>query len=346
MNYKQFSLFTFLFLLNFILFAQKDQKTRFHLPTTASEEARKVIKQWSVEERNAGAHLPKGDAPVSEWKKKQDEFQKMAATSMPALLKKYKPQVDTIFIGGVRAIDVKPLDYKSSDKVIVYIHGGAYTFFTADVTLLSSVPLADKTGLRIISIDYTLAPQAKFTRITNEVIRFYKALLKDYKAKKIALYGDSAGGGLTAGAVLKMRDLGIELPGAVVLWSPWADIGQIGDTYFTLKDNDPNLVFKDFLENCALAYAPRSEWKNPYVSPVYGDYSKDFPPTLIQVGGKEIFLSNAIRMYRALKENDKTVELDVYEGMWHVWQGYYNIPESKTAIKNTKNFIFKHLKIK
>lgn len=345
MKFRLYILYVF-FLITGMQINAQEKKTHFHLPSTVSKEAQEVIKAWSLEGRNSGAHLPAGNAPVSEWAKKQKEFQEMAAQSMPALLKKYKPQVDTIFMGGIRAIDVRPAGYTPTDKVIVYIHGGAYTFFTADVTLLSSVPLADASGLRIISIDYTLAPQAKFTQITDEVLKFYQALLNEYKAGNIAIYGDSAGGGLAAGAVLKMRNQNIELPGAIVLWSPWADIDQIGDTYFTLKDNDPNLVFDDFLENCALAYAPRKEWKNPYVSPVYGDYSKDFPPTLIQVGGKEIFLSNSIRMYRALNENNKEVVLDVYEGMWHVWQGYYNIRESKIAVKNTKKFIFKHLNIK
>ena len=325
------------------LSATAQDKKGFHLPATVSPEARAVIKGWNLESRNAGAHLPKGTAPVSEWEAKQKAFQEMASKPMAELLKFYSPEVDTIFVGGIRTIDVKPRNYKASNKVIVYIHGGAYTFFTADVTLLSSVPLSDVSGMRILSIDYTLAPQAKFQQITDEVVAFYKGLLKEYQPENIAIYGDSAGGGLTAGAVLKMRDLGLPLPGVVVLWSPWADIDRIGDTYYTLADNDPNLVFDDFLENCAEAYAPRSEWKNPYVSPVYGDYSKDFPPTLIQVGGKEIFLSNAIRMYRNLKENGHEVELDVYEGMWHVWQGYYRIPESKTAVKNTSNFIIKHL---
>ena len=325
---------------------EKPKETKFHVPTTVSKDAQRIIGEWSVEGRNKGTeNFLKADAPIAEWEVKQKEFNDMASQSMPELLDFYKPTVDTIEVGGIRAIDVKPRGYKESDKVVVYIHGGAYVFFTADVTLLSSVPLADASGLRIISIDYTLAPQAKFDKITDEVLQLYKGLLDmGYKAKNISIYGDSAGGGLAAGSVLKMRDNGFELPSSLVLWSAWADIDEIGDTYFTMKDNDPNLVNAGFLEECALAYADKKEFKNPYVSPVYGDFSKDFPPTLIQVGGKEIFLSNSIRMYRALSEADKEVKLDVYEGMWHVWQGYYKIPESKIAVKNTKNFILEHFK--
>ncbi|MCI2229844.1 alpha/beta hydrolase [Polaribacter sp. MSW13] len=320
-----------------------DTQKSIPIPVTISKEAMAMLGSFSLENREESANLPKDNAPIKLWEKKQEEAKLAAEKSIPKILEIYKPIIDTIFLGNVRAIDVKPQNYRESDQVIIYIHGGGFVFYPADVTLLSSIPLADATGLRIITIDYTLAPQAKFNQVLEEVIQAYKSILKEYKAKNIAIYGDSAGGSIAAGAILKMRDLRIDLPSVVVLWSPWSDVDEIGDTYFTLKKSDPNLVYKNFLENCAEAYAPRNEWKNPYVSPVYGDYSKDFPPTLIQVGSKEIFLSNSIRMYRQLKENNKEVELDVYEGMWHVWQGNYDIPESKMAVKNTKNFIFKHI---
>jgi len=319
-------------------------RDEFHVPKTISKEAQEMMKERKRSNRNT-AQTPKGDAPHKDWKKFQVFIDSLVFSGLNPIKELYKSKIDTVIIGGIRAIDIKSKNYKKNDKVIVYIHGGAYVVLSADMTLASMLPLAEISGVRIIAIDYSLAPQAKFQQITDEVIQFYKGLLEEYDAKDIAIYGDSAGGGLAAGSVLKMRDLGIELPAALVLWSPWTDIDQVGDTYFTLADNDPSLVNTNFLENAALAYAPKSEFKNPYVSPVYGDFSKDFPPTLIQVGSKEIFLSNAIRMYRVLDDNDKIVKLDVYEGMWHVWQGHYKLPESKKAVENTKKFMFKYLKI-
>lgn len=347
MKNKLIALFVALVIVNVSCMQEKEnieESSEFHLPTTISEEAKDVLKQWNRVDRDKGAKgFPKADAPIEVWEKRQAEFNEMAMEFIPDIIKDHNPQVDTIFVNGIRAIDVKPKGYVESDKVLLYIHGGAYVFFNAEVTLASSVPLADLTGLRIISIDYTLAPQAKFGQITDEVLQFYQGIIDmGYKPENISIYGDSAGGGLAAGSVLKMRDNGMPLPSSVVLWSPWADIDRVGDTYYTLAQNDPNLVVTGFLDNCAEAYAPRSEFKNPYVSPVYGDYSKDFPPTLIQVGGKEIFLSNSIRMYRALDTEGKEVKLDVYEGMWHVWQGYYKVPEAKLALENTKRFIFGH----
>ncbi len=316
----------------------------FYVPTTISKEAQKMMRAKKRSARNT-AQTPKGNAPIKEWKKFQVFIDSLVYNGLEPIKKYYKSKIDTIEIGGIRAIDIHSKNYKKSDKVIIYIHGGAYVVLSADMTLASMLPLAEQSGLRIIAIDYTLAPQKKFNQITDEIIRFYKGLLQQYDAKNIAIYGDSAGGGLAAGSVLKMRDLEIEMPSCLVLWSPWADIDQVGDTYFTLADNDPSLINENFLENAALAYAPKSEFKNPYVSPVYGDFSKGFPPTLIQVGSKEIFLSNAIRMYRVLDDANIETKLDVYEGMWHVWQGHYLLPESKKAVKNTKKFMFKHLKI-
>ncbi|MCK5823894.1 MAG: alpha/beta hydrolase [Ichthyobacteriaceae bacterium] len=316
----------------------------FYTPQTMSKEAQEIVSEWNIVDRNKNSGFPKADAGDKVWSDHQAKFNEMAMEWIPGIIEDLGTTVDTIMINGVRAIDVKPKNYKKSDKVLLYVHGGAYVVFTADVTLASSAPLADLTGLRVISLDYTLAPQADFKQITDEFIKFYKGVMEmGYKPENISLYGDSAGGGLAAGGLLKARDLGIDMPSSLVLWSPWTDIDEVGDTYSTLADNDPNLVYKGFLDHCALAYAgSKDNFKNPYVSPVYGDFSKDFPPTLIQVGGKEIFLSNAIRMHRVLDNEDIEVKLDVYEGMWHVFQGYYKVPEAQIALKNTKKFMFKH----
>ena len=108
---------------------------------------------------------------------------------------------------------------------------------------------ANATGLRVISVDYTVAPFSKWNQTTDQVISVIQALKDEqgYSLNDIAIYGDSAGGGLAAGSVLKMRDKGIGMPAAVVLWSPWTDVTQNGDTYFTLKASDPLLTNNLFL---------------------------------------------------------------------------------------------------
>ena len=130
----------------------------------------------------------------------------------------------------------------------------------------------------------------------------------------------------------------------MVLWSPWSDITETGDTYTTLRDADPVLVYEGVLAPSAGAYADPSDQKIPYVSPVYGDYSEGFPPTLIQVGTAEIFLSNAVRHYQALDIAGIPVKLDPYDGMWHVFQAFHwDLPESHLAREKMAAFLRQQL---
>ncbi len=152
------------------------------------------------------------------------------------------------------------------------------------------------------------------------------------------------GDGLAAGAVLKARDKGLGQIAAVVLWSPWADITNTGDSYSTLADADPILRYEDFLKNAADAYADPADQKHPYVSPDYGDFLEGYPPTLIQVGTKEIFLSNAVRLYQALDQAGIEAKRDPYDGMWHVFPSFHwQLPESELARQKMAEFLRTHL---
>lgn len=210
---------------------------------------------------------------------------------------------------------------------------------------MGSVPVADRLGIRVISIDYTNPPLARSGEILNQIISVVQALLESgYSLNDIGMFGDSAGGALTLGSVLKMRDQGMGMPGALALISPWTDITQTGDTYETLKTADPILNYEFALGPASLAYAAEEDHRTPYVSPVYADYSKGFPPTLIQGGTKEIFLSNFVRLYQAMDQAGIWVKLDLYEGMWHDFQEInFDLPESVIAHRKIDFFFREHL---
>jgi acetyl esterase/lipase len=219
--------------------------------------------------------------------------------------------------------------------------------YSAHSRLPSSVTAATATGLRVISVDYTVAPAAKWPKVTDEVLAVLDGLRKEgHKSKDIAIYGESAGGALAAGSVLKMRDRGQGMPAAVVLWSPWADITDSGDSAVTLKQFDPYYVYEKHLKRAADAYADPKDQKHPYVSPVYGDYSQGFPPTLIQGGTREIFLSHFVRQYRAIDAAGGTASLDLYDGMPHVFQmrpELADAPETRAALKKMATFLKRNL---
>ncbi|RLD10607.1 MAG: alpha/beta hydrolase [Chlamydiae bacterium] len=313
----------------------------FYIPTTISEKAQNFCKIFSRKDRDKNITPPAND--IDAWEKYNNNFLSLSKENNEIVVKKFKPILKNLNLNGVPAVEITPAGWKANGKIIIYIHGGAYTLSSSEASLVNSAPLAHKTKTRIISIDYSLAPKAKWRTVISEVITAIKEIYKNYKPASVGIYGDSAGGGLAASAILKMRDDGIEMPAAVALWSPWSDITETGDTYHTLKDNEPAFLYKAGLEFCANSYADPEDQKNPYVSPVYGDFTKGFPPTLIQGGTKEILLSNCVRLYQKIDQAGVEVKLDIYEGMWHVFQSCYYLPEAKVAIKKTAAFLNKNL---
>ena len=313
----------------------------FYIPSTISPEWQEALKTWTGPTDET---FPAPD-DVNGWRELQRQGERFIGRMSEPLMARYQPMITERDLGGVQILDIRPKDWQDDGRVLVYTHGGAYTFNSARSTLSSAVPVAAFTGLRVVSVNYTLAPHARWDQVTDEVVSVVQALhAEGHEWTRIAMYGDSAGGGLAAGSILKMRDRGIGMPAGLFLWSPWADITETGDTYRTLGDADPLLVYPRQLERSAAAYANPADQRHPYVSPAYGDFTKGFPPTLIQVGTKEIFLSNAARLYRALDLAGIPVVLDVYEGMPHVFQGIMpDSPESRTAFHKAKRFLDQYL---
>ena len=341
-----FLLFTTFLSIQPIYFAEAQNSTnaqndthQIYIPTTISKEAQEELRKIAS---NPFDFKSPGPADLNGWKKLYHEMESMDFFGSQSIKDLYQPNITETKLGGVNVLDIKPKNWHDNGKVLVYTHGGAYTLLSANSSLSSSILAADATSLRVISIDYTVAPFSKWNQTTDQVISVIQAL-KDqqgYSLDDIAIYGDSAGGGLATGSVLKMRDGGMGMPAAVVLWSPWTDVTQNGDTYFTLKDADPLLTNNPFLKNSADAYANPIDQKNPYVSPVYGNFSKGFPPTLIQGGTKEILVSDFVRLYQGLDQADVPVKLDIYEGMPHVFQ-YILIktPESNISLSKMNDFL-------
>jgi acetyl esterase/lipase len=314
------------------------------VPDTVSAEAHKYL-----ESLPDPASSPTWPSPrdAAGWKQLWEAAEAASEPKVQATLKRYQPVVEERTVGGVRVQDVKPRGWKRSARVLVHAHGGCYTLYSARSRLQSSVPAADATGLRVISIDYTVAPAGRWEQVIDEVLAVLDGLRKEgHELKDVAVYGESAGGALVAGATLKMRDKGLEMPAAVVLWSPWADITDSGDTAITLKDFDPVHRYDRHLGPAAAAYADPKDQKHPYVSPVYGDYSRGFPPTLIQGGTREIFLSHCVRQYRAIDEAGGIAILDLYDGMPHIFQvrpEMADAPETRASLQKMAAFLKRYL---
>ena len=311
------------------------------IPTTISKEAQNALVNITTQ---MPEFIPPKPDDLKGWGELNKQISTMSISQSQSLVDSFEANITSFKLGNVPVMDIKPKGWVDQSKALIYVHGGGYTILGANSTLNNSVPISNATGLRVISVDYSLAPFSKWNETTSEVVSVIKALMdQGYSLENIAMYGDSAGGGLAASSILKMRDEGIGIPAALVLWSPWTDVSGAGDTYSTLKSADL-FIPKAMLKNMGEAYANVTDQKNPYVSPVYGDFSKGFPPTLIQVGTKEILLSDSVRLYQVLDQAGIPVKLDVYEGMPHVFQTtLYKTPESSLAILKTSEFLKEYL---
>jgi acetyl esterase/lipase len=257
------------------------------------------------------------------------------------LTDRYRPTLIDAEFGGVPVIDIRPSTCLDDGKVLVYAHGGAYVDGSVASSLNCTLPLAHETGLRVVAVDYSLAPGARFPRPIEQVATVVRDLHNaGYPLGDIALFGDSAGGALVTAAALKLRAEGLELLGGIILRSPWADITETGDTYMTLKDAEPLLSYASFLSAAACAYADPIDFAHPYVSPVNADFTGGFPPTLIQIGTRDLFLSNAVRLYQRIALAGQQASLDVYEGMWHGFHSLpVDLPEAQVARAKARKFL-------
>jgi acetyl esterase/lipase len=312
------------------------------IPNTISEAAQKVLAMGK--EAKAYKKIYPASDDTAGWRRVRADMEANALENNRKVAEANEVTVTDTLIGGVKVLDLRPKGWIENGKRIVFCHGGAYTLNSARTGIVHAAPLAKTSGMRILSVDYTTAPNANWKQIQQEVVEVFKALLaQGFKLKNMGIYGASAGGGLATSTVLNLRDQGLGMPAAVVLWSPWVDLTKDGDTQTTLEDQEPMLLYNGLLDRSAKAFAAGLDLKDPKVSPMHADFNKGFPPTLIQEGTKTIFLSTSIRLYQRLDEAGQKPVIDMYEGMVHVFQ-QLPIPEAEYAVKKTAKFFEEHLK--
>jgi monoterpene epsilon-lactone hydrolase len=250
-------------------------------------------------------------------------------------------------IGGVKVHTVVPktLPAKNQNKLLLYVHGGGYILNGGEGSVPEAMAMAHYGQMKVISIDYRMLPDHPFPAGLEDVIAVYKEVLKSYKPKNIGFFGTSAGSGLVAAAMFKTRELNLPQPAVVGLGTPFIDITKTGDSYFTNQDIDNFLVTYDgLLQAIAKLYAGSYDMKNPLISPIYGDFTKGFPPTILTSGTRDLFLSNTVRTHQKLRAAGVEAYLQVFEGCSHAF--YLQVldsPESKQAYQEMVKFFERYL---
>ena len=203
--------------------------------------------------------------------------------------------------------------------VILYCHGGGYSTGSSLYARTLTGKLAMSTSMDVLSFDYRLAPEHPYPAATQDAMRVWNYLmLLGYGARDIILAGDSAGGNLALSLTLKLKEEGRLLPRGIVLMSPWTDLTASGKSHHTKAEIDP-VLNAAYLAEMIHNYAPGENLTDPMISPLFGSY-EGFPPTYIQVGGNEILLDDSVMLYKKLLKANVSVKLDVFKGMWHVFQ--------------------------
>ncbi len=203
--------------------------------------------------------------------------------------------------------------------VILYCHGGGYSTGSSLYARTLTGKLAMSTSMDVLSFDYRLAPEHPYPAAAQDAMRVWNYLmLLGYGARDIILAGDSAGGNLALSLTLKLKEEDRLLPRGLVLMSPWTDLTSSGRSHVTKAGIDP-VLDADYLDRMIRNYAEGQDLKDPLISPLFGD-CEGFPPTYIQVGGNEILLDDAVMLYRKMLKANVAVKLDLFRGMWHVFQ--------------------------
>ncbi len=310
------------------------------VPTTVSPQLQKIIgaplrSNWDI-------HPKTGE----EWKPVADAGAAALVKNVPGMLERLKVKVEKTTIDGVRAYIVTPetIAPENRNRQLIHMHGGCYVLNPGEAGLPEAIFMAGFGHIKVINVDYRMPPEASFPAALDDGITVWKAALKTMDAKNMAVFGTSAGGALTLEMVLKAKELGLPLPGAIAPGTPMSDVTKVGDTFRTNAMLDNVLVSPDgFCDDGAKVYANGHDLKDPLLSPVYGDM-KGFPPTILTSGTRDLLLSNTVRVHRKLRQAGVEATLQVYEGMSHA---HYirddTAPETKETFEEIAAFFDKHL---
>lgn len=314
-----------------------DDKPRYPVPENVSEAAKAILSQpvdMSFLDRPVP---PSADA----WEAKIAEDNAPFGPMIREMIDRAPVSVSESSISGVTVREVLPERNLKEGRVLLNVHGGGFTMFGGDLSVMEAVGPASA-GYRVVAVDYRMLPHHPFPAAVDDGVAVYRKLLDDYAPEQIAVFGTSAGGALTASLILAARDQGLPLPAAAVMHTPWCDLAKIGDSYETNEGVDPAMPSYEIVRDAAKAYAGGEPLNHPLISPVYADFSKGFPPSMLSTGTRDLLLSCTVRLHRALRAAGVHAELHVYDAMWHGFSGM--VPaEGKDLERETLEFLERHL---
>lgn len=231
----------------------------------------------------------------------------------------------------------------SSDRAILYFHGGGYFFCSPETHRPITAGLARYSGAQTLAVRYRLAPEYPYPAALEDGLNAYRWLRsRGFRADQIALAGDSAGGGLALATLVSLREAGEPMPAAAVVFSPWTDLACTGSS---LDHNDRHCVMfsGEGIRKAVSLYVGASDPTLPTLSPLYADLA-GLCPLLLHVSDNEVLLDDSTRFARKAQQCGVTTQLKVWQGQPHVWQLFApTVPEGRQSLQEAGEFLRRHL---
>jgi epsilon-lactone hydrolase len=276
--------------------------------------------------------------PAGDLREQRPLFEKMvAAAPVPADVVTTPGQLD-----GVPVISVD-IPGTTTDGVILYFHGGFFAIGSAADSVGLASDLARKARMRVVTVDYRLAPEHPYPAAPHDAMHAYQGLLDSGQdPDRVALAGESAGANLAVVTLAAIERAGLPQPASAVLMSPMVDFAAAGQSITSKADVDP-IITAEAVRVRGRDYLGTMSASDPAVSPVYGSLA-GLPPLLIQAGSHEILLDDAIRLAARAAYDDVAVTLDVVPGVPHVFQAFAALlDEGEAALTRAGAFLREHV---
>jgi len=322
-------------------------KADLQLPAQLIPAPRSISAQGQAYLSNAAQRLNAQQSSLHEVSQAQEQLARESAALqfLRPMATRFNGSVETILLpSGAKLHRMTPQGRVERAREVAYfdIHGGGFTGGGGEMCELLAKIRASDYGAEVYTVDYRLLPHP-FPLGLDDCVTAYREILKQHDASDLVVGGASAGGNLAAAMLLRARDEGLPLPAAVLLMTPGLDMTQSGDSYQTNRFLDVNLYGGG--GEGPLRYAAGTDLKHPYVSPLFGDFTKGWPPTLLTTGTRDLLLSDTVRMHRALRRAGIRAEVHVAEASPHGGFMGANAPEDAEIIAECRRFIYTAWKI-
>src|ERR1700722_5837543 len=312
------------------------------MPTTISPEAQKWLASLGI----AHAQRKSGPETLAERRAHTDVWRAQDSAEARRI---YPVNVEETSIAGVRTDIITPLATPpltnaemNRARVLINLHGGGFNSDSG--SLIEGVPIANLAKIKVVSVYYGVGPENPFPAAVDDVVTVYRELLKTYKPQSIGIFGTSAGAILTGEVTAQLKKSGLQLPGALGMFSTLADSSRPTDSHelFALAGLPGSLEPTDPNKPPASPYVGSTDPKDPVLSPIYSDLN-GWPPSLLVTSTRDLLLSDTALFHLALTKAGVDAQLLVYEALPHAFWYHYELPETTDTLNRMSKFFVEKL---